>query len=141
MKNRSTLLLMEIGIMLLVFAMGAALCLYIFTQSDDISRSSRNLDIASRHVQNIAEILKSTQGDFAEAAEIIGCEYSGSVLELHFDKNWNITTTADHFRISVFGLCSDSEEMCSAKITVTEQGINSPLFTITSAWQRRSVYE
>lgn len=136
MKNKSTLLLMEIGIMLLVFALCCAFCLYVFSQADSISQSSYNLDTASRHTQNIAEVLKSTHGDFEKAAQILGCDYQGSVLEIGFDKNWKAVDSDPYFLISVFGLCSDTEEMCQAKITVTEKGKFSPLFTVTASWQR-----
>ena len=136
MKNKSTLLLLEIGIMLLVFALGSALCLNLFTHADNISQSSYNLDTASRHAQNIAEVLKSTHGDFEKAADILGIEYSASAFQIGFDKNWTVCNSDPHFLISVFGLCSDTEEMCQAKITVTEKGKSSPLFTIAASWQR-----
>ena len=127
---------MEIVIMLLVFALGCALCLHVFSRADSISQSSYNLDTASRHTQNIAEVLKSTNGDFEQTAAILGCAYNSGEMKIGFDKNWKMTDTDPYFLISVFGLCSDTEAMCQAKITVTEKGKFSPLFTVTASWQR-----
>ena len=59
MKNKAPLALMELTIMLAVFALAAALCLQAFSTAERISRESETLDRAVLLAQNAAEELKS----------------------------------------------------------------------------------
>ena len=62
-RNKSSLLLMEQLVMVLVFALAAALCLGIFVKADRISRETASRDEAVLIAQNAAELLKATAGD------------------------------------------------------------------------------
>ena len=81
MKSRAPLALMEQMVMLLVFALAAALCLQAFVRSDNISRQSEARDRAAMLVQSAAEAIQSYGGDacdaFAGAAELLGGEAAG----------------------------------------------------------------
>lgn len=68
MKNRASLVLMEQLVMVLVFALAAALCLGVFAEADRISRETACRDEAVLMAQNAAEILKATSGDTDRAA-------------------------------------------------------------------------
>lgn len=59
MKNRTTLLLMEQLIMVLVFALAAALCLRCFAKAEQISTQTARRDEAVWIAQNAAEQLKA----------------------------------------------------------------------------------
>ena len=76
MKSRAPLALMEQMVMLLVFALAAALCLQAFVRSDNISRQSEARDRAAMLVQSAAEAIQAYGGDacdaFAGAAELLG---------------------------------------------------------------------
>lgn len=63
MKNKTSLVLMEQLIMVLVFALAAALCLQVFVEADRISQETACRDEAVLMAQNAAEILKATSGD------------------------------------------------------------------------------
>lgn len=73
MKNKTSLLLMEQLVMVLVFALAAALCLTVFVKADQISRETIRRDEAVLLAQNAAQVLKATSGDkeraIATAAE------------------------------------------------------------------------
>ena len=73
MKNKSSLLLMEQLIMILVFALAAALCLQAFAQAKIISEETARRDQAVILAQNAAQLLKATGGD-TEQAESLGTE-------------------------------------------------------------------
>lgn len=73
MKHKVSLQLMEQLMMLLVFALAAALCLQVFARSGEISRETARRDQAVILAGNAAEILKATEGD-AEAAEALSRE-------------------------------------------------------------------
>lgn len=59
MKNKTSLLLMEQLVMILVFALCAALCLQCFVAADGISRETGLRDEALILAQNTAESLKA----------------------------------------------------------------------------------
>ena len=79
MKSRAPLALMEQMVMLLVFALAAALCLQAFVRSDNISRQSEARDRAAMLVQSAAEAIQSYGGDacdaFAGAAELLATTF------------------------------------------------------------------
>ena len=80
MKNKTSLLLMEQLIMVLVFALAAALCLTAFVKADRISRETVRRDEAALLAQNVAQVLKATSGDAEQAAET--ADGSGYRLEI-----------------------------------------------------------
>ena len=84
MKNRTSLVLMEQLVMVLVFALSAALCLNVFVKADEISRTIAYRDEAVLIAQNAAEILKATSGDADRAAEMVmpAAEAMGFSLEI-----------------------------------------------------------
>ena len=68
MKSKASLQLMEQLVMILVFAVAAALCLQVFARSREISLETARRDQAVALGRNAAELLKATGGD-EEAAE------------------------------------------------------------------------
>lgn len=59
MKSRASLVLMEQLIMVLVFALAAALCLRSFAKAEEISARTARRDEAVWIAQNAAELLKA----------------------------------------------------------------------------------
>ncbi len=59
MKNRATLILMEQLLMILVFAVTAAMCLGIFAEAQQLSGQTARREEAAFLAQNGAELLKS----------------------------------------------------------------------------------
>lgn len=75
MKNKTTLMLMELLIMVLVFALAAAICLKVFVRSHELSSETQNRDRAMLAAQNAAETVKAC-ADPEEAARLLtdsGC--------------------------------------------------------------------
>ena len=70
MKHKASLQLMELLVMILVFAAAAALCLRLFAKAEEISAETDRRDRAVVLARNGAELLKAT-GD-PEAAEALG---------------------------------------------------------------------
>ena len=67
MKHKTSLLLMEQLVMVLVFALAAALCLSVFVKADRISQETVRRDEAVLLAQNAAQALKATSGDVEQA--------------------------------------------------------------------------
>lgn len=111
MKNKASLLLMEQLVMILVFAIAAALCLQVFAKAEAISTENARRDQAVILARNAAELLKATDGD-AEAAEALG---------------------EDGYRVTVDSLPEPVPGMACAGIAVFFE--ETELFFLETAWQ------
>ena len=95
MKSKAPLILMEQMVMLLVFALAAALCLQAFVKSDSLSARSEARDRAAAVCQNAAETLRryggTAQNALSRAAEDLGAAYSEEFVtfSLFYDEDWN----------------------------------------------------
>ena len=91
MKSKAPLLLMEQMVMLLVFALAAALCLQAFVKSDESSSRSEQRDRAVTLCQEAAETIRWFGGDIVseEAAQALGYHYDKGVMYQEFDADWN----------------------------------------------------
>lgn len=125
MKSRSTLTLMELLIMVLVFALAAALCLQAFAGANRISETAAARDRAVLEAQNAAEVLKSCSGCWEEAAHLYGGTWDGSVWTLSWDSGTLRAAPTD----------SGDPLLGQAEITVTDRDGNL-LIALTAAWQK-----
>jgi type II secretory pathway pseudopilin PulG len=82
MRNKAPLALIEQLVMLLVFALAAALCIQVFVKADRLSQRDAAQSHAVLTAQNAAETLKSTEGDYAAAAAAYGGVWDGEVWVL-----------------------------------------------------------
>lgn len=80
MKSRASLVLMEQLIMVLIFALAAAMCLRILVKADRLCEETARRDEAVLLAQNAAESLKSC-GDPEEVFRMVDCgEYALEIL-------------------------------------------------------------
>lgn len=77
MKNRASLVLIELCTMLLVLALAAALCLRIFVWADQSAKENAVRDVALVRMQTVAEKIKAT-GNIEEAAKAMGAIRDGN---------------------------------------------------------------
>ena len=139
MRRWHTLALMEQLIMVLVFALAAALCLKAFVLADRISRTDAVRDQALLRAQSAAETIKSCRGDGARAAELTGgvwtasAESGGGSWRVAYGDDWTVTSgeasyvveTTVRERGSYLGeavvLVRDAEGTTAAELTVRWQ--------------------
>ena len=90
MKSKTPLVLMEQLVMVLVFAMAAAICLQVFGLSDRLSKENEARAEAALLAQNTAEELKSSYGeallDWEEADVIYYMEEEGYCVQVQAEK-------------------------------------------------------
>jgi Tfp pilus assembly protein PilX len=110
MKHKSSLLLMEQLIMVLVFALAAALCLQVFAKADRISLETTRQDRAMILAQNAAAVLKATEGNIEKAEAF----------------------SQDGYQVDITKLPGVSGLGC-AQIQISYEG--TPLFTLQTGWQ------
>lgn len=111
MKSKASLFLMEQLVMVLIFALAAALCLGIFVRANKISSETARRDEAVIIAQNAAQILKNT-GDPELVRQRV--DSGGFTLEVQNEDS------------GVPGLCQ-------AKIIVFYE--NREMFSLQTGWQ------
>ena len=90
MRNRAPLVLMEQVLMVLVFALAAAVSLQAFVLSDRLSEENAARDRALNVAQSMAETWKSCRGDLPAAAEAYGGKTVSGRWETFWDGDWNL---------------------------------------------------
>ncbi len=92
MRSKAPLALIEQMVMLLVFALAAALCLQAFMLSDRISSRNEADDRALEEAQNVAEVYRSCEGSPEKTVMILGGRRSESGgWECMFNEDWEQT--------------------------------------------------
>lgn len=127
MKNKAPLSLMEQLLMVLVFALAAALCLQGFVLANHISERSELKSHAVLMAQNTAELLKHTSGDFETAAEELNGTWNGEILSAR-------TSQSPSLYLNAVPADTDNPLLGAACIQVFHE--EDCLFEITVAWQK-----
>ncbi len=157
MRSKAPLMMMEQMVMLLVFALAAALCLQAFVKSDEMSRRSEARDRAVVEVQNAAELIRYYGGDAAHAlyctAEQMGAGYEQGVLTLDYDEKWTpihydecgMEAPVRVYRLVVQGVPTDVPGLWKAAVSVVTgdqagQELD-VLFELEVSWQEDSAHE
>ena len=125
MKSKSTLTLMELLIMLVVFAVAAALCLRTFAGAGQISKDAAALDRAVTEVQSAAETLKGCAGNYEKAAALWGGSWDGTCWTVEYESGSLRALPAE----------SGNPLLEQAVITAVDPE-GSPLYTLTVGWQK-----
>ena len=150
--SKAPLVLMEQMIMLLVFALAAALCLQAFVKSDAASHRSEARDRAVTAAQTAAETLRryGREGDMGyaltQAAEALGGDYQQGLLWLDYDADWNpidydkcgMEAPEAAYRLEAQGVPVETPGLWKARVLVrtsTADGAPDVLFEINTAWQ------
>ena len=149
MRSKSPLVLMEQLVMVLVFALAAALCLRVFAASDQMAKRNEAVDRAVVECQNAAETLKAAGGDMAHAQQAVeeqmgGCVAQG-LLQICYDKNWNVLAEEQDgecvYILDIMGVPTEVEGLWKAHIRtaavedISVGGSGELLFELQVAWQ------
>lgn len=142
MRSRAPLALMEQMVMILVFALAAALCLQAFVKSDEMSRRGEARDQAALKCQSAAETIRACGGTPEEAltaaAQALGTGvYDGAALELHYSEDWSGCDSQDYaYCLRAEGVDTGLPGLAKAAVQVAENGEGGEvLFQIEVAWQ------
>lgn len=137
MRSKAPLVLMEQLLMVLVFALAAALCLQVFVLSAQTSEKNEERDRAVTLCQTAAETLKHCHGDYAAAAALLGGQWDGHTWGLSYDKDWEVTGGTGAY--VVFAVPADSgSPLLGAAEVMALRADGEPLFGLSAAWQEVS---
>ncbi|MBE5766410.1 MAG: hypothetical protein E7335_04470 [Clostridiales bacterium] len=127
MKSKAPLALMEQLVMILVFALAAALCLQIFVLSGNLSVTSETRDRAVTAVQNTAETLKLCRGDLEEVQKLLGGEKTEDCWQMILTGKETLCVTAER-------IADEAEALGEARVyAVNDKG--SVVFEVNVCWQ------
>ena len=154
MRSKSPLALMEQVIMVLVFALAAALCLRVFVFSELASTRNEAVDRAVLECQNAAEFLKSTGCPADEAQKELAAHMGGTMsqglVQICYDEDWNVIPANNEdcvYVVEMQGMPSGVEGLVKAHIRaaavkdISVGGSGESLFAIDAAWQEVSGHE
>lgn len=125
MKSRASLVLMEQLVMILVFALTAAICLRVFVRADQVSRETGLQDQAVIAAQDGAEALKACRGDLTAAADLLGGVTAGDTLTVHYSQ----------IRLEITLTPGQTPGLGLAEVRAIGTETGNTLFSLTVAWQ------
>lgn len=140
-RSKAPLPLMELMVMLLVFALATVLCLQAFVKSDKISRGGENRDRAVALCQSAAEVLRSAKGEtWAVSAALhhpYVYGYTRMPLAIYYDAGWDmVMDTEGAYCLKVEPLeDSDVPGLGKGYVSVTVTDTGETLFELDVAWQ------
>lgn len=142
MRSKTPLALMEQVVMILVFALAAALCIQVFVFADQTSRHNEARDRAVLEAQNAAEALK--HGDNAYFGDV-GAHVNGNAgYTLAYDANWRrVQVESDDdptiaYRLTITDTDSGNPYLWTAEVTV-QTADGELLFSLPVAGQNQEV--
>lgn len=95
MNNKTTLSLLEMLLMVLIFSLASALCLRTFVYADRVSKEDALTAQAEREARSAAEILKGVKGDVEAAAKLSGGRAEGNTRWIvEFESLFTVTAQA-----------------------------------------------
>lgn len=125
MRERSKIpaLLTELAIMILVFALCAAVCIAVFASARSTSKRSRELTGAASLASSAAQAYKVTAGDAEAAAEILGAELSQKGFSMSVDGHWKLTENgAGEYTLTL-------QDMGDSRASIVVSGPDGEIFT------------
>lgn len=134
MRSKAPLALMEQLVMVLVFALAAALCVQAFALSSRLSQRNEARDHALLQAQNAAETLKSLGGDYAQAAKTYGGTWDGTTWTVSWDETWQQGDGNAAYRMDVTPEESGQALLGEATVTVCDEA-GTTLAALPAAWQ------
>lgn len=130
MRSKAPLVLMEQLIMVLVFAIAAALCLRMFVSSGKLSQRYADTDMAVQIAQTVAERIKHDKGIYLDRYD---WEFFGQTQAFPYDKNWQ--PTVENAAYYVYITCGQpTPYLAQAHISVCTLA-GEELFALPVAWQ------
>ena len=132
-RSKAPLALMGQLLMVLFFALAAAICLQAFAKSEVISQNSADRDAASLLAQNAAETLKNVHGDVPAACKLLGGQQENGVWLASGDKNGRFVEDGI-YHVQVRLIESGASGLGHARIQVTDTE-EKELFSLICSWQ------
>ena len=138
MKDRTPLVLGEMAVMLLVFALAAALCLQCFAWADRESRRTQAGSIACNEAANACEVLKACRGDYTAAAAFYGGETVDGGWIVYYDKAFQIIPDGEGcaYLMTVAEVPDEALPLLGRADVCFNTAEGEQIFTLAAVWQK-----
>ena len=133
MKNKAVLSLIELSVMLLVFAVASVLCTRAFLWAKETSETCSARDQALLQAQNAAETLKTCGSDMERATDLLGGGLSAGVWSIHYNEQWEQTDGPGTYLLTAALTESGSPLLGTAEVQVLRG--DTCLIRLETAWQ------
>ena len=137
MKSKAPLVLIEQVIMIVVFALTAAICLRMFTMAEVLSVRYEATDRAVLEAQNAAEAWKAGQTE--EYLREHRASVNEDVSQVLFDCNWKPTELMEQAEYCLQIICLPEENLYLRKAEVLVFDGEAELFRLTVAGQKGGI--
>lgn len=135
-RGKAPLMLMEQVVMILVFAVAAALCVQAFVTASLMAESSEKEDHGAGIAQTVAETIKEEHGDLAQVAEQLDGEYQDGKLSFYYDKNWNLIPGEEEAVYEASAkMTVPGEYFSQGEVKITDIQENQEIFFLKIGWQ------
>lgn len=135
MNRKSVLHLMELLIMVLVFAIAASVCVQCFAYAHRLSKEQEKKTAAILMVQNAAELLKGASGDFLAIESQLGGSGTEQVWQVPMDQNWDAVPKLEQATYLLLIEKTSATAPYLGMASVQLQCRGETLVEITVAWQ------
>jgi hypothetical protein len=86
--SKTRLFLIEMIIIILFFALAAAVCANVFVKAHLLSAQSADLSMAVIKAQTAAECVKETEGNLPKLCLLLNGQQTGQKVTVFYDKDW-----------------------------------------------------
>lgn len=125
-RSKAPLALMEQIIMILVFALTAAVCLQAFVYSNNLSEEGDKENLAASHAQEVVETCKMYSGDLDQVQLKLSGERTENGLSVFYEE--------DHMTVFL-EITEQDDWLARAKVSVRDEK-DKEIFSVDTAWQR-----
>lgn len=125
-RSKAPLALMEQIIMILVFALAAAVCLQAFVYSNNLSVKGERENNAVSHAQEVAEYCKMYSGNLDQVEEELAGERTQNGLKVFYEE--------DQMTV-VLALMEQTDWLAKARVCVLDNN-EQEIYSLNTAWQR-----
>lgn len=125
-RSKAPLALMEQIIMILVFALTAAVCLQAFVYSNNLSEEGDKENLAASHAQEVVETCKMYSGDLDQVQLKLSGERTEHGLRVFYEE--------DHMTVFL-EITEQDDWLARAKVSVRDEK-DKEIFSVDTAWQR-----
>lgn len=125
-RSKAPLALMEQIIMILVFALTAAVCLQAFVYSNNLSEEGDKENLAASHAQEVVETCKMYSGDLDQVQLKLSGERTENGIRVFYEEDCMTV---------VLEITEQSDWLARAKVSVQDEK-DQEIFSVDTAWQR-----
>lgn len=127
---------MEILLMICIFSVSAAICLYSFVTANNISKQRSELDASVLLAQDTCEVLKHARGDVEAVADLTDGEVTDYGIVIYRDENGDTVSQDSAIFVVTVTMLDSGNGVGNAKVSVSVS--TRTVYELNVAWQEIS---